>query len=104
MSPLFATIGQHQIGIAYHIIKSHIIITYLLTHGAEAFLRSCHLCSHSGTSQRFMEPDGSLPPSQEPSTGHIIIIVIINKIQLKHELITYYKNIATISYSHLNSN
>jgi hypothetical protein len=42
---------------------------YILTHGAEASLRSCQLCSHSRTSQRFMEPEGSLPPSQEPSTG-----------------------------------
>jgi hypothetical protein len=41
----------------------------LLTHGAEAFLRRCQLCSHSRTSQRFMEPEGSLPPSEEPSTG-----------------------------------
>jgi hypothetical protein len=40
-----------------------------LTHGAEPFLRSCQLCSHSRTSQHFMEPEGSLPCSQEPSTG-----------------------------------
>jgi hypothetical protein len=32
-----------------------------LTHGAEPFLRSCQLCSHSRTSQHFMEPEGSLP-------------------------------------------
>jgi hypothetical protein len=44
-------------------------IVYLLTHGAERFLRSCQLCSHSRISQRFMEAKGSLPPSQEPSTG-----------------------------------
>jgi hypothetical protein len=31
-------------------------------------LRSCQLCSHSSTSQHFMEPEGSLPCSQEPST------------------------------------
>jgi hypothetical protein len=31
----------------------------LLTHGAERFLRSCQLCSHSRTSQRFIEPEGS---------------------------------------------
>jgi hypothetical protein len=42
---------------------------YLLTYGAEPFLRSCQLCSHSRTSQHFMEPEGSLPCSQEPSTG-----------------------------------
>jgi hypothetical protein len=40
-----------------------------LTHGAEPFLRSCQLCSHSRISQHFMEPEGSLPRSQEPSTG-----------------------------------
>jgi hypothetical protein len=39
-----------------------------LTHGAEPFLRSCQLCSHSRTSQRFMELKGSLPRSQEAST------------------------------------
>jgi hypothetical protein len=44
-------------------------VTYLLTHGAEPFLRNCQLCSHSRTSQRFMEPEDSLPPSQEPFTG-----------------------------------
>jgi hypothetical protein len=31
----------------------------LLTQGAERFLRSCQLCSHSRTSQHFMEPEGS---------------------------------------------
>jgi hypothetical protein len=40
-----------------------------LTYGAEPFLRSCKLCSHSRTSQHFMEPAGSLPCSQEPSTA-----------------------------------
>jgi hypothetical protein len=29
----------------------------------------CQLCSYSRTSQHFMEPEGSLPSSQEPSTG-----------------------------------
>jgi hypothetical protein len=43
--------------------------SYLLTYGAEPFLRSCQLCSYSGTSRHFKEPDGSLPCSQEPSTG-----------------------------------
>jgi hypothetical protein len=41
----------------------------LLTYGAEPFLRSCQLCSYSRTSQHFMEPEGSLPCSQEPSSG-----------------------------------
>jgi hypothetical protein len=42
---------------------------YLLTYGAEHFLRNRQLCSHPRTSQHFMEPEGSLPCSQEPSTG-----------------------------------
>jgi hypothetical protein len=45
------------------------LLTYLLTHGVEAFLRSCQMSSHSRMSQYFMEPEGSLPPSQKPSTG-----------------------------------
>jgi hypothetical protein len=40
-----------------------------LTYGAEPYLRSRQLCSHSRTSQHLLEPDGSLPCSQEPSTG-----------------------------------
>jgi hypothetical protein len=38
-----------------------------LTYGAEPFLRSRQLCSPSRTSQHFMEPEGSIPCSQEPS-------------------------------------
>jgi hypothetical protein len=38
--------------------------SYLLTYGAEPFLRSCQLCSYSRTSQHFMEPC-----SQESSAG-----------------------------------
>jgi hypothetical protein len=44
-------------------------ITYLLIYGAEPFLRSCQLRNPSGTSQHFMEPEGSIPCSQESSTG-----------------------------------
>jgi hypothetical protein len=40
-----------------------------LTQGTEPFLRSCQLCSYSRNSQDFMEPEGSLPCSQEPSIG-----------------------------------
>jgi hypothetical protein len=41
-----------------------------LTYRAKPFLRSRQLCSRpSRTSQHFMEPEGSIPCSQEPSTG-----------------------------------
>jgi hypothetical protein len=43
--------------------------TYLLTHGAEPFWRSRQFCSYSRISRHFMGPEGSLPCSQEPSTG-----------------------------------
>jgi hypothetical protein len=45
------------------------IIRHSLTHGAEPFLRSRQLCSYSITSRDFMEHEGSLPCSQESSTG-----------------------------------
>jgi hypothetical protein len=45
------------------------VLALSLTHGAEPFLRSRQLCSYSRTSQCFMETEGSLPRSQEPSTG-----------------------------------
>jgi hypothetical protein len=51
----------------YFLLK--ILPSLSLTHGAEPFLRSCQLCSHSRTSQRFMEPEGSLQRSKEPSTS-----------------------------------
>jgi hypothetical protein len=38
-------------------------------HGDKPFLRNLQLCSYSRISQHFMEPEGSLPCSQEPSTG-----------------------------------
>jgi hypothetical protein len=44
-------------------------IAYLLTHGAEPFLRSRQLCSYSRISQHFMDPEGLSPCSQEPPTG-----------------------------------
>jgi hypothetical protein len=52
-----------------HSSYSHHLSCHSLTHGAETFLRSCQLSSHSRTSQHFMEPESSLPRSQEPSTG-----------------------------------
>jgi hypothetical protein len=45
------------------------LITHSLTHGAELFLRSRQLWSYSRNFQCFMEPEGSLPRSQEPFTG-----------------------------------
>jgi hypothetical protein len=61
----------YDIGVSNFILRSsglwHRIHSF--THGAEPFLRSWQLCSHSRTSQRFMEPEGSLPLSQETSTG-----------------------------------
>jgi hypothetical protein len=42
--------------------------TYLLTYGAEPFLRSPQLWNPSRASQHFMEPEGSIPCSREPST------------------------------------
>jgi hypothetical protein len=50
----------------FHMFKA--ILSHL-THGAEPFLRSRHLCSYSRTSQHFMEPEGLLSCSQEPSIG-----------------------------------
>jgi hypothetical protein len=44
-------------------------LKHIFTYGAEPFLRSSQLCSHSGTSQHFKEPAGSSPCPQEPSTG-----------------------------------
>jgi hypothetical protein len=41
-------------------------LTYLITYGAEPFLRSRQFCSPSRTSQHFMEPEGSVPCSQDP--------------------------------------
>jgi hypothetical protein len=52
-------------------MPSHNTLTllHILTYGAELFLRSCQLRSHSRTSQHLMEFEGSFPCSQEPSTG-----------------------------------
>jgi hypothetical protein len=41
----------------------------VLTYGVWPLLRSCQLCSYSRTSQHLMEPESSLPCSQESSTG-----------------------------------
>jgi hypothetical protein len=49
-------------------MQRQMIGTYLLTHGAEPFLTNRQLWSHSKTSQHFMEPEVSIPCSQESST------------------------------------
>jgi hypothetical protein len=46
-----------------------LFLWYLLTYAAEPLLRSCQFCSYPRTCQHFMEREGSLPCSQEPSTG-----------------------------------
>jgi hypothetical protein len=61
----------------------------LLTHGAEAFLRSRQFCSSSRIFQHFIEPESLLPCSQEPSTGpypesdqsnpyHVVLAIVRN--------------------------
>jgi hypothetical protein len=55
-----------------HSLSSHSSKLYLQTnqlHRAESFLRSRQSLSYSKSSQHFMEPEGSLRCSQEPSTG-----------------------------------
>jgi hypothetical protein len=58
--------GKYNVAISTWISFSRLTHS---THGAEPFLRSRQLCSYSRISQHFMEPEGSLPCSQEPSTG-----------------------------------
>jgi hypothetical protein len=57
------------------------VMTNLLTHEAEPFLKSRQLCRNSTTSQHFMEPEGSIPCSQEssmvPIPSHIDLISTI---------------------------
>jgi hypothetical protein len=56
-----------------------------LTRGAEPFFRSRQLCSYLWTSQHFMEPEGSLPCSQEPPL--VSILSQIDPVQtIPHEL------------------
>jgi hypothetical protein len=50
--------GKNQTHLIY-VTHNH-THTYLLTYGAEIFLRSCQLCSPSRTPQLFMEPEGSI--------------------------------------------
>jgi hypothetical protein len=48
-----------------NIVKLH----HTLAHGAEPFFRRRQLCTYSWTSQHCMEPEGSIPCPQKPSTG-----------------------------------
>jgi hypothetical protein len=64
-SPISQFLVKNKSKVLHH-IYCHV---YLLTYGTEPFVRRCQLCSHSGTSQHFKEPEGSSPCSQEPSTG-----------------------------------
>jgi hypothetical protein len=66
-SPL-ATDGAFSMWSVPRLCKENICI-YLITYGAEPFLRRFQLCSNSGTSLHFMDPEDSLPFSREPSTG-----------------------------------
>jgi hypothetical protein len=70
----FHSFSIHMIATAkcsFRDISTIKLTTYLPTylHGAEPFLRSPQLCRYPRTSEHFMEPEGSLPCSQEPSTG-----------------------------------
>jgi hypothetical protein len=62
-------LSEHFYFIIKHLSSFKLRKIDLLTYGAEPFLRRCQLCSHSGTSQHFKEPEGSSQCSQEPSTG-----------------------------------
>jgi hypothetical protein len=79
--------GLH-VTIPYIIVCSHHSLTHSLTHEAEPFLRSCQLCSHSRTSQRFMEPEGPLPCSQEP-----LLVPILSQINPIHPIPSYLSKI-----------
>jgi hypothetical protein len=72
----FSSLSHHQvsafstftcIGLLVFLQSLHIGIANQL-HGAGPFLRSRQLCCSSRTSQHFMEPEVSIPCSQEPST------------------------------------
>jgi hypothetical protein len=57
-------------GWAFSALAPHLQWSIVLTtHGAEPFWRSRQFCSYSRISQHFMKPEGSLPCSQESSTG-----------------------------------
>jgi hypothetical protein len=65
---------------------SHTNMISGLTYGAEPFLRSCQLFSHSRVSQHFMEPEVSLPcstgpyPESDCSSPYHFILSYLSKI------------------------
>jgi hypothetical protein len=59
----------HQTSVFYLIYSRKFSIVDNWIHRAEPFLRNRQLCSYSRIPQHFMEPEGSLPCSQEPITG-----------------------------------
>jgi hypothetical protein len=61
---LAATVGYHK-GYEIYLYTIFQITGLLLTNS----MGSCQLLRQSKNSQHFMEPEGSLPCTQEPSTG-----------------------------------
>jgi hypothetical protein len=84
----------HQRLIVRHYFIASLTLLYtkssdnLLTHGAEPFLRSCQLCSHSRNSQHFMESEGSLPCSESPP-----LVPILSQINSIHTIPSYLSKI-----------
>jgi hypothetical protein len=86
-------------------------VHYSLTHGAELFLRSRQLCSHSRTSQRFMESGGSLPCSWVSSIQSILtheislnfILILSTQLRLSLPSGLFPAGFPPISYMHSSS-
>jgi hypothetical protein len=68
---------------------------HLLTHWSEPFFRRSQFCSYSRISQHFMEPEGSLPCSQEPST-----VPFLSQINPIHTIPSYLRSLL-IFFTHL---
>jgi hypothetical protein len=56
----FSGLGRSLLGVVWDhsrrqslLRRPTLLLAYLLMYGAEPFLRSCQLCSHSGKSQQF---------------------------------------------------
>jgi hypothetical protein len=74
--------------------KSPIIcfLEYSLAHGAEPFLRSHQLYSYSRAYQYFIEPEGSLLCSQDPTNGPVL-----SQINPIHTTPSYLRSILILS-------